>query len=93
MSVWPLSISSGAPGPPAPASTPITLGRPGAASCKMTLKPRSRRKRAISAATAPSPAPPGTRLGFTESIATSRAVSSAASRVNAPSDSIPPIQS
>jgi hypothetical protein len=64
--------------PPVPRATPITLGLPGAASSTSTSSPALWSQPATKAAISASPAPPGTRSGFTESIATSEATSSAA---------------
>ena len=75
VSRWPFSISVRPP--PLPRATPTTLGRPGAASSISTSSPASRIHAATYDATSPSPAPPGTRSGFTESIATSADTSSA----------------
>src|SRR5438094_9191922 len=57
--------------PPDPRSTPTTDGRPGTGSTTVTSQPISRSHDPTKAAIAPSPAPPDTRSGFTDSIATS----------------------
>src|SRR5438046_2138276 len=58
--------------PPDPRSTPTTDGRlPGTGSTTVTSHPTSRNQEPTKRAIAPSPAPPGTRSGFTDSIATS----------------------
>src|SRR5438067_9952910 len=61
--------------PPDPRTTPTTDGRPGTGSTTVTSQPASRSHDATKAAIAPSPAPPGTRSGFTDSIATSSQIS------------------
>ena len=68
VSLCPQSISAG-PGRPL-SIRPTTFGRPGAASETRTSMPDARRSAAMRSAIAPSPAPPGTRDGFTESMAT-----------------------
>src|SRR5829696_8406597 len=50
---------------------PITFGRPGSTSCSSTSIPQPRMCVAMASATCPSPAPPGTSEGLTESIETS----------------------
>ena len=68
VSVWPQNIRDR---PAArPSRTPTTLGRPGAASCNSTSIPIRRIASETAAATAASPAAPGTSNGLTESIAT-----------------------
>src|SRR5438094_585789 len=57
--------------PPDPRKTPTTEGRPGTGSTTVTSQPASRNQVPTKRAIAPSPAPPGTRSGFTDSIATS----------------------
>src|SRR5215203_7235707 len=69
VSRWPQNMSVG-PGC-LPSSTPTTLGRPGSISCSSTSSPQLRIDAATAAATWPSPAPPGTSEGLTESIETS----------------------
>src|SRR5262245_56835158 len=56
--------------PPRPRATPITFGRPGAASSTVTSSPASRSQPATNRATSPSPAAPGSSTGLIESIAT-----------------------
>ncbi len=75
-SVCPQNISDRPP--PVPRSRPTTFGRPGATSHMSTSSPAACMRAATIAATAPSPAPPGSRPGFVESAATSCARSSAA---------------
>ena len=55
---------------------PRTLGRPGVASSTSACRPAPRAQSATKRAISASPAPPGTSAGLTESIATSREVSS-----------------
>src|SRR5215213_54206 len=74
VAMGPFSISERPP--PLPRAIATTLGRPGAASSSSTSRPASRIQSATNAATSRSPAPPGTRSGFTESIDTSVATSS-----------------
>ncbi len=69
VSMCPHSISV-RPGSP-PSSTPITFGRPGAASCISTPSPSPRMCTAMASAICASPAAPGTSDGLTESIETS----------------------
>ena len=64
--------------PPRPGATATTLGRPGAASTRSTSRPASPSQPATKSAISSSPAPPGTRSGFTESIETSSATSCSA---------------
>ena len=62
--------------PPVPRATPITFGRPAAASSMWTSSPACSSHSASTFATAASPPPVETRVGLTESIETSRAASS-----------------
>ena len=73
--MWALSISVRPP--PDPRATPITLGRPGAASSTVTSSPASRSQPATKAASSTSPALPSTSPGLVESMRTRAAVSSA----------------
>ena len=68
VSLCPQSMRAGPPR--APSMTPKTFGRPGAAGATRTSSAEARISAAIRSAIAPSPAPPGTSEGFTESIAT-----------------------
>src|SRR5438270_9145423 len=63
--------------PPRPRAVATTFGRPGATSQCSTSRPARSSHSATKRAIAASPAPPGTRSGLTESIATSCEVSSA----------------
>src|SRR5258708_5523429 len=67
--------------PPDPRATAITLGRPGAASSSVTSRPCCLSQPATNCAIAASPAPPGTRSGLTESLATNWLNSVAASSI------------
>jgi hypothetical protein len=69
VSIWAFSTSDRPP--PLPFTRAITLSRPGAASSISAGIPRSAHQPITKRAIPPSPAPPGTRLGFTESIETS----------------------
>ena len=70
------AFSSSERPPPVPRATATTFGRLGATSSMCTSSPSACSHAATNRAIAASPAPPGTRLGFTESIATRSASSS-----------------
>src|SRR2546421_1634251 len=61
--------------PPVPCSTPTTLGRPGIGSTISTSRPASPSHDETNFAIAVSPLPDATRSGFTDSMATSSAIS------------------
>ena len=65
--------------PPAPRARTTTLGRPGVASSTSASSPAARAHSTTNPAISASPAPPGTSAGLTESMATSREISSVAS--------------
>ena len=73
--------------PPVPTARAITFGRPGAASCTETSSPARSSHPAANAATCASPAPPGTRSGLIESMATRLERSSATPSTPAPARS------
>ena len=70
------AFSISAAPPPLPRAVATTLGRPGSRLVELDLEAASLSQAATNSAISASPAPPGTRSGFTESIATSAATSS-----------------
>src|SRR5262245_28781333 len=70
------AFSSNERPPPVPRAVATTLGRPGAASTTSTSRPALAHQPETKLAISSSPAPPGTRSGLTESIATRLAMRS-----------------
>src|SRR5947208_522875 len=65
------ALSSKERPPPVPCAIPTTLGRPGLGSSNITSTPACSSQLATKCAISRSPAPPGTKSGLTESMATS----------------------
>jgi hypothetical protein len=78
--MWAFSISERPS--PVPRATPMTLGRPHADSTVSTSSPAPLNQSATNSAISRSPAPPGTRSGFTEFMDTNRCASSVSSFIS-----------